>query len=84
MLLRPVTTVDSIDPCDFKKHFYYPGVPIVIKNLSKDWPAATKWNWEYFKQLVGDKLVPLYNNIKTPIPLSTRLMIIKPLGNTLT
>src|SRR4030095_12598996 len=65
MRLKPVTTVDSIEPSDFKKDFYYPGVPIVIKNLSKEWPATTKWNWDYFKQLVGEKKVPLYNNVKS-------------------
>jgi len=65
MRLRPVTTVDSIEPSDFKKHFYQPGVPIVIKDLSKDWPATNKWNWDYFKQLVGEQKVPLYNNVKS-------------------
>ncbi len=65
MLLRPVTIVNSIEPADFKKDFYQPGVPVVIKDLSKSWPAFTKWNWDYFKQLVGDKMVPLYNNIKS-------------------
>jgi hypothetical protein len=40
-------------------------LPVVIKDLSKDWPAYTKWNWDYFKQLVGDKRVPLYNNVKS-------------------
>ncbi len=65
MRLKPVTTVDSIAPGDFKKDFYHPGVPIVIKDLSKDWPATTRWNWEYFKQLVGEKTVPLYNNVKS-------------------
>jgi hypothetical protein len=38
---------------------------VVIKNLSHDWPAFTKWNWDYFKGLVGDKRVPLYNNVKS-------------------
>jgi hypothetical protein len=65
MQLKPVTTVDFIEPGVFKKNFYYPGVPIVIKDLSKDWPALTKWNWDYFKQLVGTKKVPLYNNVKS-------------------
>ncbi len=65
MRLKPVTTVDSIAPGDFKKDFYHPGVPIVIKDLSKDWPATTRWNWDYFKQLVGEKRVPLYNNVKS-------------------
>ncbi len=65
MQLNPVTTVNSISPATFKKDFYQPGIPIVIKDLSKDWPAYQNWNWDYFKQLVGEKKVPLYNNVKS-------------------
>jgi hypothetical protein len=65
MQLRPVAIYDDIDPDVFKKEFYEPGVPVVIKNLAKDWPASTKWNWDYFKQLVGEQRVPLYNNVKS-------------------
>lgn len=65
MQLKPVVTVEYIEPREFKKEFYEPGIPIVIKNLSKDWPAYSKWNWDYFKELVGDKRVPIYNNIKS-------------------
>jgi hypothetical protein len=65
MLLKPVTTLDTITPEIFKKEFYDPGIPVVIKNLSHNWPAFTKWNWDYFNQLVGDKRVPLYNNVKS-------------------
>ena len=65
MQLRPVATYDNIDPELFKKEFYEPGTHVFIKNLAKEWPAFTKWNWEYFKKLVGDKKVPLYNNIKS-------------------
>jgi hypothetical protein len=65
MQLKPVVVVDDIDPHVFKKDFYEPGIPVVIKNLSKNWPAYSKWNWDYFKSLVGDKRVPLYNNVKS-------------------
>ena len=65
MQLKPVTVFDSIEPEVFKKEFYTPGIPVVIKNLSKEWPAYTKWNWDYFKQLVGQKKVPLSNNVKS-------------------
>ncbi len=65
MQLKPVVTVEHIGSDEFRKEFYEPGIPVVIKNLSKNWPAYTKWNWEYFKQLVGEKKVPLYNNIKS-------------------
>lgn len=65
MQLEPVATFDTIEPSVFKKEFYEPGIPVVIKNLAHAWPAYSKWNWDYFKQLVGDKKVPLYNNIKS-------------------
>src|SRR5436190_5691028 len=65
MNLKPVPTFDTIKPETFRKEFYEPGEPVVIKDLSKDWPAYHKWNWDYFKQLVGDQRVPLYNNVKS-------------------
>lgn len=65
MQLKSVITLDTIEPKVFKKEFYEPAIPVVIKKLSHDWPAYTKWNWDYFKQLVGDKKVPLYNNVKS-------------------
>ena len=65
MQLRPVAKYDSIDAAVFREKFYFPGTPVVIKNLAKDWPASTKWNWDYFKELVGHQRVPLYNNVKS-------------------
>lgn len=65
MQLKPVAIFDTIEPEVFRKEFYEPGVPVVIRKLSHEWPAYTKWNWDYFKQLVGDKKVPLYNNVKS-------------------
>jgi Cupin-like domain len=65
MHLRPVATFETIEPEVFKKEYYDTGTPVVIKNLAKEWPASTKWNWDYFKQLVGNKKVPLYNNVKS-------------------
>jgi hypothetical protein len=65
MQLKPVASFDTIDPELFRKEYYEPGVPVVIKGLSREWPACTKWNWEYFKTLVGDQRVPLYNNVKS-------------------
>ena len=49
MQLKPVATFDSLDPEVFKKEYYNPGVPVVIKNLAKEWPAYSKWSWDYFK-----------------------------------
>lgn len=65
MRLQPVDRVDTISGEDFQQHYYKPMKPVVINNLAKDWPAYTKWNWAYFKQMVGDKRVGLYNNVKS-------------------
>ncbi|HEY4209719.1 MAG TPA: cupin-like domain-containing protein [Puia sp.] len=65
MHLTPVDRVDNISPEDFRENYYNPMKPLVIKDLSKDWPATTKWNWDYFKSIVGNVEVGLYNNIKS-------------------
>ena len=65
MLLQPVETVNTITPEAFKKEYYEPEKPLVIKNLAKDWPAYHKWTWDYFKAIVGDKRVGIYNNTKS-------------------
>ena len=65
MQLRPVDRVENISPGDFKKKYYDPLVPVVIRDLAKHWPAYTKWNWDFFKALLGDELVGLYNNVKS-------------------
>jgi len=65
MRLSEVDIVDTISPADFKEYYYLPKRPLVIRNLAQSWPAYEKWNWNYFKTLVGDKKVGLYNNIKS-------------------
>jgi len=65
MQLRPVDVVKTITAADFKKNYYDSKIPVVIKELSKSWPAYNKWNWEYFKQIVGNKKVGIYNNVKS-------------------
>lgn len=65
MQLKEVTTVETIQPEVFKKHFYQTQIPLIIKDVAKKWPAFDKWNWSYFKELVGDKKVGLYNNVRS-------------------
>lgn len=65
MQLKPVDVVQSISPEAFRKNYYQPGIPVVIKDLSKDWVAMNKWNWDYFKSIVGEKKVGIYNNVKS-------------------
>jgi hypothetical protein len=65
MRLRAVETVNTISGEDFQKNFFRPQIPLVIRDLSKTWPAYTNWNWNYFKELVGHQKVGIYNNVKS-------------------
>jgi hypothetical protein len=65
MQLQPINKVNAILPEDFKKDYYYPMKPLVITGLAKQWPAFEKWNWDYFKSLVGQTRVGVYNNVKS-------------------
>lgn len=65
MILQAVDVVDTISDADFKANYYNPKKPLIIRDLAKQWPAHNKWSWDYFKTLVGDKKVGLYNNIKS-------------------
>src|SRR4051812_34092557 len=65
MHLQPINVVNQIDPEEFRQKYYNPKKPLIIKDLAKQWPTYDKWNWAYFKSLVGDKKVGLYNNIKS-------------------
>ena len=65
MILQPVTTVEEISPEDFKLNYYQLQIPLVIRKFSMRWPAYHKWNWDYFRQIVGDKKVGIYNNVKS-------------------
>lgn len=65
MNLKPVDRVVSIDPAIFRNQYYAPMKPLVISGLAKQWPAYTKWNWDYIKAAVGNTEVGVYNNVKS-------------------
>ncbi|ACU02597.1 cupin-like domain-containing protein [Pedobacter heparinus] len=62
--LTPIDIVNDISKTDFEKHYLNPRKPLIIKNMSKSWPAYEKWNLDYMKTVVGDKTVPLYDSSK--------------------
>lgn len=46
---------------DFLKEYFVPGKPVIIEDLTKEWPAYQKWDFEYFKEKAGDVVVPVYD-----------------------
>lgn len=65
MQLQPLDVHDEISPAEFRKQYYLPQKPVVIRRLSHQWPAFRKWNWDYFKEIVGAIEVGVYNNVKS-------------------
>jgi hypothetical protein len=65
MELQAIDKVEDISPEDFKKNYYDKMKPLIITGLAKQWPAYHKWNWDYFKSIVGNEKVALYNNVKS-------------------
>jgi hypothetical protein len=62
MILRDVDRVDSISKEDFQQRYVKTSKPVVIKSLTSNWAAKQKWNYDYFKSLAGDEVVPVYDN----------------------
>jgi hypothetical protein len=65
MLLQSVDKFEDLKPEDFKANYYEPMKPVVLTGLAKEWPAYRKWDWNYFKKIVGEVEVGVYNNIKS-------------------
>lgn len=65
MKLQSVDRVESISSGAFMDRYYSPMKPLVITNLAQQWPAYHKWNWDYFKSIIGEVNVGLYNNVKS-------------------
>lgn len=60
--LQEVPRVKTITKQEFIKQYFKPQKPVVIERYIEDWPAFTKWNLDYMKQVAGDKTVPLYDD----------------------
>jgi hypothetical protein len=65
MQLRPLPVLDAPDAESFKRDFYEPQLPCIIRNSKHIQIAREKWNWAYFKSIVGEQQVGVYNNVKS-------------------
>jgi len=60
--LKEIPRVANITKEMFLDTYFKPQLPVVIEKGIEDWPAYTKWNFEYMRQMAGDKIVPLYDD----------------------
>ncbi|HZJ35688.1 MAG TPA: cupin-like domain-containing protein [Gillisia sp.] len=59
--LQSIPRVRGISKEEFLKEYFIPQKPVVMEDLTADWPAREKWNFEYFREKVGEVVVPIYD-----------------------
>jgi len=60
--LSEIERVKTISKADFYNNYVRKQKPLVIEQLTADWPAYEKWRLAYIKEIAGDKTVPLYDD----------------------
>lgn len=60
--LTEIERVKTISKEAFYNNYVKKQKPLVIEQLTSDWPAFEKWNLNYIKNLAGEKTVPLYDD----------------------
>lgn len=61
MHLSSIDRIDTITPAEFRNEYLAKNKPFIIRNMSHDWAAFHKWNWDYFKGLVGNLSLPVHS-----------------------
>ncbi len=60
--LEQIPREKTLTKREFIQNYFKPQKPVVIERFIEDWPAYSKWNLEYMKDVAGDKIVPLYDD----------------------
>ena len=58
----PVDCREAIGPDEFQREFATTRTPVVLRQLTQDWPARQKWSVDYLADVSGDKMIPLYSS----------------------
>ena len=58
----PVDRNDLLSSTQFEDTYKKNAIPVVLTRITKDWPATQKWSISYFKDSIGDIIVPVYNS----------------------
>lgn len=60
--LTEIERVKTISKEDFYNNYVKKQIPVVVEQLTADWPAYEKWKLEYMKKVAGNQEVPLYDD----------------------
>lgn len=59
MILKPIDRRENLSREEFKAEYLDKNIPVIITDLSKDWPGLHKWTFDFFKEKYGHLMVPL-------------------------
>ncbi len=62
MKLQEIPRVGSLTKEEFQRDYLKPQRPVVMTESIRDWPAYSKWDFDYIRKVAGEKTVPLYDN----------------------
>jgi hypothetical protein len=60
--LKPIERVKNISEKEFFNQYVKKQKPVVLEEITRDWPAYKLWNLQYIKEVAGSKIVPLYDD----------------------
>ncbi len=62
MKTNSIPTIEKITSDEFIQTYLKPQKPVVIKNLTNNFPAGKKWTMDYIKNFCGDVIVDVFDN----------------------
>jgi len=60
--LKPVKKIGTLTKENFTTFYKKTNTPVVMTQLTQDWPAREKWDIKYLEKIAGNKIVPLYDS----------------------
>ncbi len=60
MAMPSIETCERLQNDEFSSRFGRPNIPFLLKNGVADTPAMQKWDWTYFADHYGDRIVIVY------------------------
>lgn len=65
MKLQPIRRVEGLTKQEFTEQFIKTKTPVILKDFIKGSPALDMWNYDYFKAVAGDLIVPVHGSENT-------------------
>ena len=57
-----VERIDNLTKKEFIENYKRNSKPVVVEQLTADWPARKKWTIDFIKEVAGNNVVPLYDS----------------------